>query len=221
MTDRIPAAVRADVETLWDFHDMRHPGWRTDVGIGLGSHDLGVATHTADLYAAGSFPLIVFTGKNAPTTIDRFPRGEAVHFREHALSLGVPVEAVLVETEAKTTAENIVNTRDLITASGVTPTSVTLVSRPYQQRRAYGSCRHFWPEVTPVCSVQRIPLDAYVAQLADADRVINMLVGDTQRLVLDGRTGQGIVQELPDEVRGAYHRLNAAGYDARVLPIAI
>lgn len=88
----IPPALVDDVQTLWDYHDMHHALTPTDVGIGLGSHDLGVATHTAELYLAGLFPRVLFTGANAPSTLARFPRGEAVHYREHALTLGVPMK---------------------------------------------------------------------------------------------------------------------------------
>ncbi|GAA1619982.1 hypothetical protein GCM10009744_03460 [Kribbella alba] len=63
---------------------MHHELRPTDVGVGLGSHDPGVATFTADLYHQGMFPLIVFTRANAPTTVERFPRGEAIHYAEHA-----------------------------------------------------------------------------------------------------------------------------------------
>jgi hypothetical protein len=38
---------------LWDYHDMHHELRPTDVAVGLGSHDLGVATYTADLYQRG------------------------------------------------------------------------------------------------------------------------------------------------------------------------
>ena len=97
--------IRADVETLWDFNQMHHHLRPVDLGVGLGSHDLGVATYTAELYHQGMFPRIVFTGANAPTTIERFPRGEAVHYREHALELGVPDSAILVEPKATNTGE--------------------------------------------------------------------------------------------------------------------
>ena len=86
--------MRADVETLWAYHDLHHALRPVDVCIGLGSHDLGVATYTAQLYQQGLFPQIVFTGANAPTTTERFPRGEAVHYRDHAISLGVPTETI-------------------------------------------------------------------------------------------------------------------------------
>ena len=49
---------------------MGHQPRKCDVGIGLGSHDLGVAVIATSLYNSGYFPYIVFTGANAPTTIN-------------------------------------------------------------------------------------------------------------------------------------------------------
>jgi hypothetical protein len=51
------------------------------------------------------FPYVVFTGANAPTTIERYPRGEAVHYGEYAVEHGVPESAVLLETHARSTPE--------------------------------------------------------------------------------------------------------------------
>lgn len=73
---QIPEAVRQDVATLWHYHQMGHVLQPADAGIGLGSHDPSVAVVATDLVTCGLFPLIVFTGANSPTTIDRFPRGE-------------------------------------------------------------------------------------------------------------------------------------------------
>ncbi|MFK0146917.1 hypothetical protein ACIQUZ_17730 [Streptomyces griseus] len=42
-----------------------------------------------------------------PTTRERMPRGEAVHYRERALELGVPSSALLVEPNARITGEKI------------------------------------------------------------------------------------------------------------------
>lgn len=216
----LPPELVEDVRTVWDYHDMHHELRPTDVGIGLGSHDLGVATHTAKLYGQGLFPRIVFTGANAPTTVARFPRGEAVHYREHAQSLGVPDDAILVEPKATNTGQNITYSRAVLESAGVTPHAVTLISRPYQQRRAYATCRKAWPEVEVICASQRLPLDEYVAGIGDADRVINMLVGDTQRITVHAEHGFAIAQEIPDHVTAAYQRLVAAGYTSRLLPAA-
>lgn len=216
-TTMLPPDLRADVETLWAYHDMGHEPRRCDVGIGLGSHDLGVATYTAELYHQGMFPRIVFTGANAPTTIERFPRGEAVHYREHAIALGVPAEVISIETQATNTSQNLTNSRQVLAEVGVRPESVMLISRPYQQRRAYATCRKVWPEINVLCSSQSLPLDEYIAGIGDVDRVINMLVGDTQRITEYARRGFAIEQDMPDNVDDAFQRLVAAGYTSRLI----
>lgn len=213
----LPAYLKPDVETLWNYHHLRHELRPTDVGIGLGSHDLGVAIHAAELYRRGLFPHIVFTGANAPTTIERFPRGEAVHYREHAIELGVPADAITIDPNATNTSENIANSRAVLADIGLSPTSITLISRPYQQRRAYATCRKVWPEVDVRCSSRALPLDDYVASIGDADRVINMLVGDTQRITVYADPGFAIPQPVPAEVDAAFQRLVKAGYTSRLI----
>jgi hypothetical protein len=218
LTDtRIPEGLRADVEILWNYHDLRHDLHPCDVGIGLGSHDLGVAIVAVDLFHQGMFPLIVFTGANAPTTVDRFPRGEAVHYREYTLERGVPADAVLVEPAATNTAENLTLTRELLAQHGVKPRSVVLMSRPYQQRRAFATCMQVWPEVEVLCASRPLSLDDYVASIGDVRRVIDMLVGDTQRIEEYARRGYAIPQDVPADVRSAFDRLVSAGFTSRLL----
>lgn len=104
---------------IWEYHQMRHAPRPVDVAIGLGSHDLGVATRAAELYRAGLFPTLVFTGGNSPTTAKVFPRGEAVHYREHAIGLGVPSEAILLEPSAGNTGQNMARRRDPLRVGAV------------------------------------------------------------------------------------------------------
>lgn len=217
---KVPASYRLDVEVLWDYAQMHHEPRPADVGIGLGGHDIGVATHTANLYRAGLFPLIVFTGAHGPTTADRFPRGEAVHFRARAVELGVPSGSILVEPRATNTGENIDFTRAILERRGMLGEieSVLLISRPYQERRGYAICRRRWPEVEVRCGSMPLELDDYVAGIGDVDRVINMLVGDIQRIRVYPAKGWAIEQEMPAEVHEAYARLVDAGFDRRLLP---
>lgn len=213
----VPSAHRADVEILWNYLNLRHEPRPCDIGICLGSHDPGVATFAAELHARGLFPRLLLTGANAPTTIDRFPRGEAVHYREHVLSLGVPDEAILVEPNATNTGENIRFARELLADSGIRVRSVLLISMPYQQRRAFATCKKLWPEVDVVCAATRRPLDDYVAGLGEPDRVVNMLVGEAQRISLYADRDFAVPQQVPGEVRGACRRLAAAGYTKRLV----
>jgi uncharacterized SAM-binding protein YcdF (DUF218 family) len=220
VSELLPTDIRDDVATLWSYHQMGHEIRPVDVGIGLGSHDLSVATYAAELWNREIFPLIVFTGANAPTTKARFPRGEAVHYREEARALGVPDRAILVEPAATNTAENLTLTRDMLADQGIKTQSVMLISRPYQQRRAFATCRKIWPDVDVICSSADLTLDEYLAFIGDPKKVVNMLVGDTQRIEVYARRGFAIAQPMPEEVRKAYRRLVSRGYTSRLLASA-
>lgn len=211
-------SVMDDAQILWDYHQMHHEPRNTDIAIGLGSHDIGVAEHTADLYRQGRFPLIVFSGANAPTTVEVFPRGEAVHYGERAEQLGVPDTAIVLEEHARNTGENFTLTRALLEREGIHPTSATIISRPYQQRRAFATCQQLWPELDVICSSRPQTLADYIASIGDRDRVLNMLVGDTQRIWVYANQGFATAQLVPDDVLVAYERMLGRGYALRILP---
>ncbi|WP_432984635.1 YdcF family protein [Dactylosporangium sp. CA-233914] len=213
----IPEEHRADVETLWEYHNMHHELRPCDVGIGLGSHDLGVAIIATDLYHRGMYPLLVFTGANAPTTVERFPRGEAVHYAEYAIEHGVPASAVLVEPEATNTQENFELTRKLLDDRDITVRSAIVMSRPYQQRRAYATAKKLWSELDVICASNLLDLNTYVRSIGDVNKVISMLVGDTQRIQVYAQRGFAIPQEVSANVVAAYERLVRAGYTSRLL----
>lgn len=198
---------------------MGHRPRRCSVAIGLGSHDLGVATFAAELYRAGLFPTVVFTGATSPTTAARSTQGEAVHCRERALALGVPAEAILVEPAAGNTGQNIAFSRALLGAAGIGVESVLLVSKPYMQRRAYATCRKVWPEVEVVCASEPLAVNEYVKSIGDERLVVDMLVGDLQRVIEYPKLGFAIEQEVPATVRAAYDRLLHAGFDSRLLSV--
>ncbi|MEU9341803.1 YdcF family protein [Streptomyces sp. NPDC048278] len=208
---------RADTRRLWEYHQMGHTPRPCSVAIGLGSHDLGVADTAVDLYKRGMIPLLVFTGATSPTTRERMPRGEAVHYRERALELGVPSSAVLVEPQARNTGENIRFSRELLEKAGVDVSSVLLISKPYEERRAYATARKLWPEVEIVSASSPMTLNEYVDSIGDARLVIDMLVGALQRLLVYPEQGFMISQQVPADVIDAYQRLCKRGFTSRLL----
>jgi uncharacterized SAM-binding protein YcdF (DUF218 family) len=222
VTDRLGAAIsdadRADARAIWDFHQMGHELRPCSAAITLGSLDLGVATTTADLYHAGMFPVVVFTGDTSAATKERFPRGEATHYREHALSLGMPEKAILLEPKATNTGQNIGFSREVLENAGIAVTTLLLISMPYMQRRAYATCRKLWPEVEPVCTSQPLSFDEYVATHDDEKQLIDMLMGDMERVLEYPKRGFAIEQHVPERVRDAFDRLRTRGYDSWLLP---
>lgn len=210
-------AELVDAQLIWDYHQMHHPAQSASVAIGLGSHDLGVATVAADRYLSGLVPLLLFTGGNSPTTRERMPRGEAVHYKEHAMKLGVPEAAILVEPEATNTGENITLSRAVLERAGVDVSSVTLVCKPYEERRAYATARKLWPEVDITCASSPMTLAQYIDSIGDERLVIDMLVGALQRLTVYPAQGFMIEQPVPADVNAAFTRLVETGHTSRLL----
>ncbi|MEU2389372.1 YdcF family protein [Streptomyces sp. NPDC007369] len=216
MADGRPQGITADqrqaAQLIWDYHHMRHELRPCDAAIALGCNDLGVSTYAARLYEAGLFPTLVFTGGNSAATSSVFPRGEAVHFHEHALALGVPAHAMLLEPKAANTGQNIAYAREALTAAGVRPRSVLLISMPYMERRAFATCREQWPEAEAVCASDPLSFDAYLKGMDDEESVISMMVGDLQRVIEYPKQGFAIAQDVPEDVHAAYTSLIRDGF---------
>ncbi|QNP64469.1 YdcF family protein [Streptomyces genisteinicus] len=213
----ISAQNWVDAERLWEFQQMGHELRPCSVGLGLGSHDLGVADVSADLYRRGLFPVVVFTGATSRTTEGRMPRGEAEHYRDRALELGVPASAILVEPNARNTGENIWLSRALLAEQGMDVSSVLLISKPYEERRAYATARKLWPDVDIVSASATMSLHEYVDSIQDAHLVLDMLVGAQQRLFVYPKRGFMIEQPAPVDVVMAYERLCDGGFTSRLM----
>nr|WP_078510612.1 YdcF family protein [Streptomyces himastatinicus] len=198
---------------------MGHEARPCSVAICLGSHDLGAAAFAARQFHAGLFPLLVFSGGSSPTTAGLYPRGEAVHFREHALDLGVPADAILLEPKAGNTGQNIAFSREVLREAGADVESVMLIAMPYMERRAYATCRKAWPEVEVVCASDPLDLADYVKSIGNEKLVIDTMVGDMQRVIEYPKSGFAIAQEVPDDVRAAYERLRRSGFDSRLIAL--
>ncbi|MFF2506348.1 YdcF family protein [Streptomyces sp. NPDC058067] len=221
MTDGRPREITEDqrqaAQLIWDYHHMGHELQPCDAAVALGCNDLGVSTYSANLYKAGLFPHLVFTGGNSSATRGVFPRGEAVHFHEHALALGVPANAMLLEPKAANTGQNIAYARDILAAAGARPRSVLLVTMPYMERRAFATCREQWPEVEVVCASDPLSLDAYLKVMGDEKTVISMMVGDLQRVIDYPAFGFAISQHVPEDVRAAYEFLVRDGFTSYLI----
>ncbi len=207
----------ADAELVWEYHRLHHELRPCSAAIALGCNDIGVAAYTAELFHRGLFPVVVFSGANSPDTWSPFPRGEAVHYREHALRLGVPDRAILVEPDAMNTGDNVALSREVLRDHEVDVNSLMLVSMPYMERRAYATVRKQWREVEPVCASEPLTLAEYIQELGGDLEVIDMMVGDLQRVIEYPKRGFAIDQEVPAAVLGAFQRLVESGFDSRLL----
>jgi hypothetical protein len=91
------------------------------------------------------------------------------------------------------------------------------VRTPSCSPRVYATCRKLWPELDVICSSRPQTLPEYIASIGDEDKVLNMLVGDTQRIWVYAEEGFAAPQPLTPETMDAYERLAAAGFTQRLV----
>ena len=204
-------------QKVWDYHHLNHKLEKSDVILALGSNDLRVAEYAAELYLRGLAPLVVFSGNVGALTRERFDRPEAELFAEIALRRGVPESAILIEAESTNTGENVVFSRRLLESKGIDPESLILDQKPYMERRAYATFMNFWPGKKVIAASPPIPFSEYPTEDLPRDLVINIMVGDLQRIKIYPERGFQIAQEIPDDVWQAFEKLVELGYDKRLI----
>jgi uncharacterized SAM-binding protein YcdF (DUF218 family) len=202
---------------IWDYHHLNHTLEKSDVILVLGSNDLRVAEYAAELYLQGWAPLIVFSGNAGALTRERFNKPEAELFAEVALRRGAPKSAMLIEAESTNTGENVVFSRNLLKSKGIDPDSLILVQKPYMERRAYATFMNFWPGKKVLAASPPIPFSEYPTGDLPRDLVINIMIGDLQRIRIYPQRGFQIPQEIPDDVWQAFEKLVELGYDKHLI----
>jgi uncharacterized SAM-binding protein YcdF (DUF218 family) len=214
--DRVDELARI----VWDYHLMHHPLRPADGIFVLGSNDLRVAEWAGDLYLRGLAPFIVVSGNSGALTRHLFTRTEAEEFRDVMVGRGVPEDAVLLEPRATNTGDNVLFTRELLAARGLRVRTLICVQKPYMERRTFTVVRKLWPELDAVISSPPIRYGEYPNETVDRDTLVNIMVGDLQRIMEYPKLGFQIPQEVPPEVRAAYEELIALGYDRHLAKIS-
>lgn len=204
-------------QIIWDYHHLHHKLEKADLILALGSNDLRVAEHAAKLYLQGWAPMLMFSGNVGALTRGKFARSEAETFAEIAIEKGVPPEAILIEPESTNTGENIANSRRILAGRGMDPETIILVQKPYMERRAYATFMNFWPGKRLIVSSPPISFADYPTSQLPKELVINIMVGDLQRIRDYPAKGFQIAQEIPADVWQAYEKLVALGYDKHLI----
>ncbi len=210
-----PEIVTA-AKTLWDYHLMHHHLVKSDCILVLGSHDLRPAERAAALYLEGYAPFILFSGGLGNFTRE-WKEPEAERFAEVAMKMGVPQSAILLECNSTNTGENILFSKQLLKEKNLTVHNLILVQKPYMERRSYATIRKQWPEVEVQVTSPLISFEDYPNEEIPADKCINIMVGDLQRIIEYPKKGFQIPQEVPDDVFEAFNLLISAGYDKHLI----
>jgi uncharacterized SAM-binding protein YcdF (DUF218 family) len=202
---------------LWNYHQLHHTLEQTDCILVLGSQDTRTAERGAEIYLQGYAPIIIFSGGLGKLTKDMWQETEADLFATIALDKGVPREAIFIENKSTNTGENILFTQQLLQEKNLHPDSFIVVQKPYMERRSYATFKKHWPGKKLIVTSPLLSFEEYPNNDISVEKLINMMVGDLQRIKLYPEKDFQIYQEIPDDVWAAYEELVAMGFNQQLV----
>lgn len=217
ISTKINAEVREAARILWDYLRLDQTPQHCDCIIAMGSHDLRVAEHAALLLLEGWAPLLVCSGGLGRLTRDIWHEAEAEKFAEIAVKAGVAPQQLLVENRSSNTGENILFSKELLARQSLSISRALLVHKPYMERRALATALKVWPEIEYCVSSPRISFENYPNAEIPLKQMIDIMVGDFQRIREYPALGYQVPQETPDTALRAYEKLVGFGYTDQTL----
>lgn len=218
-SDKPKKEILTQARILWDYMKLGQPLQKADCVIAMGSHDLRVAEYAAQLVFGGWAPLLVCSGGLGRLTDKIWHEPEARKFARVAENAGIPKDQILIEDQSANTAENLRFSRELLASKKIYIHSAILVHKPYMERRVWATVKIVWLELE--CLISSPPLEflEYPNQQIPMEDVIQIMVGDFQRILIYAERGFQTPQVIPSHVMDAFAYLVKAGYDHHCVKI--
>jgi len=201
-------------QKILDYHHVNHDLHPADCILVLGSHNTRLAKRGVALFLAGMAPLLIFSRGLGRLTTGKWTEPEAEIFARIARQMGVPANSILIENRSTNTGENIRFNYEMLQENKSAVNSIILVQKPYMERRAYATFKQQWPgsPVQLMVASPHISFHDYPNAEISAEAVINIMLGDLQRIKTYPAQGFQIPQFIPDDVWEAYEKLKTQGF---------
>lgn len=215
------ANVREHLMVIWDYMRLDMPLEKADCIVGFGCYNDDIPLRCAQLYRDGYAPKVLFTGGLGRNTLGLWTQTEAERFAVIAKEAGVPEEDVILENRSTNSAENILFTREKLAEHGMAQGKLLCVHKPFMERRLKAAMGVYWPECRAVYTSPQLTLEEYirnsVAQGLSEKTVIDVMVGDFQRMDVYAKKGYQLPQQIPLEAWVAFHALVALGHTSELV----
>jgi hypothetical protein len=86
------------------------------------------------------------------------------------------------------------------------------------ERRSYATFKKHWPDKKLIVTSPQISFAQYPTEEIPMEKVINIMVGDLERIKFYPEKGFQIFQEIPVDVWDAYLQLRVQGFDKHLMP---
>ena len=201
---------------LWDYNHLNHDLKPADFIFVMCSYNLDVAHRAYELFQDNMGEFIVTSGGVAhqdDLLNTNWEEAEAIVFQNRLLDLGVPQDKIIVEDKATNCGENIQFTKSLLKDKSLS--SGLLVQKPYMERRAFATASKQWADMSWQVTSPDIRYHDYVDNFGE-EKTINLMVGDTLRMIDYAEKGFQTYQEMPEKVENCFKQLINKGYDKHI-----
>lgn len=199
-------------KVLYDFHNQTRVTKRTDFLLVMGSHDLRVANYAATLFHQGKAPFLICSGGYGKITKTIWDTTEAETYAQICIHKGVPQDKIFIENRATNSGENFTFSKKLLESCNIPVSTGTIVCKNYLSRRALATAQIQWPEIEWFIEPPHLSFDEYIKNETNKERMIHLIVGDLQRLIIYPELGFQLPVTIPEEVMNAYDNLVNQGY---------
>jgi hypothetical protein len=205
---------------LWTFNAIERPLAKPDIILVMGSNDLNVGVHAARLAAANDRSIVICSGgisHQSDLLKTDWQRPEADVFADLIENHGIDRKRIRREIAATNTAENVINSRALTEREMIAAEQVLVVQKPFMCLRALLTAERHWPGAELGVSHEDIPFEAYFERYGD-NGLVDIIVGDTQRIVTYPQRGYFREVPVPADVSAALTYLIERGFTAHMPP---
>lgn len=178
----------------------------------MGSHDLRVANQAAELFKKGKAKFIVCTGGFGKITKSLWGISEAEKYADICIQNGVPEDKIIIENKSSNSGENFIFSKKILEEKEIKVNSGLIVSKTYLSRRAIATAKKQWSQIDWFIESPQIVFEKYFNDEVPFERMVNLMVGDLQRLKTYSDKGFQVSVDIPEDINKAYLYLISRGY---------
>lgn len=207
---------------VWDYMALQQPVKKADCLLVLGSRDDRIAAYAAKLSKQHAYSIVIMSGGISHTqdllATHWGNESEALHFTRIYIKNGGKGNVIL-EDRARNTGDNAHFSYELLKSKGIRAESILIITKPYMERRALATFEAQWPDAHAKIRVSSMggSLVDYCNSEQPFDLVVNIMVGDMQRILEYPRRGLQTLQDVPNNVMEAYQSLIGLGFTRHLI----
>lgn len=210
------------IKLIWEYMKLNMKLKKADIILIFGSHDIEVAKRGAYLYQQQYAPLIIVSGAFGRVTNLIWKKTEAEIFKNILIENKVPEDKIILENKATNTGENILFSQKLCKDKNIHTNKIICVNKPYMERRVYSAMKKMWNDLNEIyVTSPEMEFEEYCQSIEKqgftSDDIINIMVGDVQRIELYAQKGFQIYQNIPTSVNEAFYHLVSQGYNKHLI----